>query len=184
MSEHVCPVWVGYFLLSPLRKIFNSPARILGPVVRPGMTVLDAGSAMGFFSLPMAELVGDSGRVLCVDLQEKMIAALRKRAAKAGLESRMEFRVCTKESLAIGDMEGKIDFALAVAVVHEVPDARRFFTEIFRALKSRSSLLFVEPSGHVTKDEFAGSVALARAVGFEVQVTRKIFRNHSAILTK
>ena len=184
MAEHVCPFWVGYLLLSPLRKLFNSPSRILGPLVRPGMTVLDAGTAMGFFSLPLAELVGESGHVVCVDLQEKMIAALRKRAGQAGLENRMDFRVCTKESLSIDDMEGKVDFALAVAVVHEVPDPRRFFTEIFRALKTRSNLLFVEPAGHVTNDDFAGSVALARSVGFEVQVTRKIFRNHSAILTK
>jgi ubiquinone/menaquinone biosynthesis C-methylase UbiE len=184
MSEHVCPFWVGYLLLSPLRKLVTNPERILRPYVKPGMRALDAGTAMGFFSLPLARLVGESGRVVCVDLQEKMIAKLKGRARDAELEERMEFRVCTKESLTIDDLAGTIDFALAVAVVHEVPDARRFLTEVFRALKKGGRLLFSEPAGHVTEDGFAGSISLARAVGFDVHETRKVFRSHSALLTK
>ena len=184
MSQHVCPFWVGYFLLSPVRKLITNPDRILKPYVKPGMRVLDAGTAMGFFSLPLARRVGESGHVVCVDLQEKMIAKLKARARDAELEGRMEFRVCTGESLMIGDLAGTIDFALAVAVVHEVPDARRFFTEVFNALKKGGSLLFSEPAGHVTEDGFAGSLSLARAVGFDIRETRKIVRSHSALLAK
>jgi 2-polyprenyl-3-methyl-5-hydroxy-6-metoxy-1,4-benzoquinol methylase len=184
MSQHVCPVWVGYLLLSPVRKLITNPDRILRPYVRSGMTVLDAGTAMGFFSLPLARLVGESGHVVCVDLQEKMIASVKKRAAKAGLDARMEYRVCTQDSLAIDDLAGTLDFAIAIAVVHEVPDARRFLTGIFNALKKGGSLLFSEPAGHVSGDEFNGSLSLARAVGFDIRETRKIIRSHSALLTK
>ena len=74
MSLHVCPFWVGYLLLSPVRKLLTNPDRILEPYIRSGMTVLDAGTAMGFFSLPIARLVGESGHVVCVDLQERMVA--------------------------------------------------------------------------------------------------------------
>ena len=184
MAEHVCPFWVGYLLLSPVRKLITNPDRILKPYVKSGMRVLDAGTAMGFFSLPLARLAGDSGHVVCVDLQEKMIASLKKRAVKAGLDARMEFRVCTPESLSIEDLAGTLDFALAIAVVHEVPDARRFLTGIFNALKEGGSLLFSEPAGHVSGDEFNGSLSLARAVGFDIRETRKIPRSHSALLTK
>jgi 2-polyprenyl-3-methyl-5-hydroxy-6-metoxy-1,4-benzoquinol methylase len=184
MSQHVCPFWVGYFLLSSVRKLITNPDRILKPYVKPGMRVLDAGTAMGFFSLPLARMVGESGHVVCVDLQEKMIASLKKRAVRAGLDARMEYRVCTPESLAIDDLAGTLDFALAIAVVHEAPDARRFLTGIFNALKKGGSLLFSEPAGHVSGDEFSGSLSLARAVGFEVGDTRKVFRSHSALLTK
>jgi ubiquinone/menaquinone biosynthesis C-methylase UbiE len=184
MSQHVCPFWVGYVLLSPVRKLVTNPDRILKPYVKSGMTVLDAGTAMGFFSLPLARLVGESGLVVCIDLQERMIASLKKRAVKAGLAARMELRVCTAESLAIDDLKGRIDFALAIAVVHEVPDPRRFLSGIFDALKKGGSLLFSEPAGHVTRDGFSSSLSLARAVGFEIQNTRKIFRSHSALLTK
>ena len=184
MEQHVCPVWVGYLLLSPVRKLLTNPGRILGPYVSPGMTVLDAGTAMGFFSLPLARIVGESGHVVCADIQEKMLASLKKRAVSAGLESRIEFRLCTPESLAIGDLSGRVDFALAFAVVHEVPDPRRFFSEIFNALKKGGSLLFSEPAGHVSRDGFNSSLSLARAVGFEIHETRKIFRCHSALLTR
>jgi len=184
MAEHVCPFWVGYLLLSPLRKIITNPVRILRPYVRPGMTVLDAGTAMGFFTLPLARLVGRSGHVIAVDLQEKMIASLKKRAVKAGLDARIEYRVCTQDSLRIDDLQGRVDFALAAAVVHEVPDPRRFFTEIFAALNTGGSLLFSEPAGHVSADAFNGSLSLARAVGFEIRTTRRVLRSHSALLAK
>lgn len=37
MAEQVCPVWIGYFLLSPLRKLFQNPNKILSPYVKDGM---------------------------------------------------------------------------------------------------------------------------------------------------
>ena len=43
MAKHVCPVWVGYLLASPLRKLFHNPKKILGPYVEEGMKVLDIG---------------------------------------------------------------------------------------------------------------------------------------------
>jgi ubiquinone/menaquinone biosynthesis C-methylase UbiE len=162
----------------------QNPEKILGPYFSPSMWVLEIGPGMGFFTLPMAGMVHKEGKIVCIDLQEKMIAALKKRAVKAGCAPRMEFRVCTADSLCIDDLQGTVDFALAVAVVHEVPDPRRFFTEIFLALKKGGSLLFSEPAGHVTRDAFAGSISLARSVGFEIRDTRRVLRNHSALLVK
>ena len=89
MAEHVCPVWVGYLLASPIRRLFHNPQQLLEDYVQPGMTVLDVGCAMGFFSIPMAKWVGPRGRVLCVDVQEKMLRSLKKRAQKNGLLDRI-----------------------------------------------------------------------------------------------
>jgi len=58
MAEKVCPVWVGYLLASPIRKLFQNPPKILSPYVENGMKVLDIGCVMGFFSLPLARMVG------------------------------------------------------------------------------------------------------------------------------
>jgi len=86
MSNRVCPWWLGYFLASPVRRwAQGDPAHILSPYVREGMTVLEPGPGMGFFTIPLAHLVGTSGRVVAVDLQPKMLAALKRRAAKAGV---------------------------------------------------------------------------------------------------
>jgi ubiquinone/menaquinone biosynthesis C-methylase UbiE len=57
------------------------------------MTVLAPGPGMGFFTIPLARLVGPSGRVIAVDLQPKMIESLKRRASKAGvLEAALLFK--------------------------------------------------------------------------------------------
>ena len=89
MAKHVCPWWVGYLLVSPIRRWFQDPEKILSPYVSEGMTVLDIGPGMGFFTIPAARMVGDSGRVIAVDLQEKMLKSLVKRAEKAGVAGRI-----------------------------------------------------------------------------------------------
>lgn len=109
MAEHVCPWWIGYILLSPLRRLSQNPLKILAPHVKPGMVALDVGCAMGFFSLDMAEMVGPEGKVVCVDLQPKMIKALVRRATKAGLKDRIDHRVCDKNGLGLEDLGEKVD---------------------------------------------------------------------------
>jgi len=174
MAGHVCPVWLGYFLASPFRKLFQNPRKILEPYVQNDMKVLDIGPGMGFFSLPLAQLVGPKGRVIGVDLQVKMLQSLARRARKAGLGNRIETRLCRPDSLNLDDLEGLIDFALAFAVVHEIPDQGRLFSEIRRALKADGRLLLVEPKLHVTRVAFASMVANAEQSGFQAMATSKV----------
>ncbi|MFH2000285.1 MAG: methyltransferase domain-containing protein [Planctomycetota bacterium] len=181
-NHHVCPVWVGYLLASPIRKIFQDPRKILIPHVAPGMIALDIGCAMGFFSLPLARLVGPTGRVICVDLQQKMLDACLRRARRKKLDSRIETRLCTSGSLGINDLAGRIDFALAFAVVHETADPSRLFFEIHVALKPGSRVLVAEPKGHVSKKSFEKSIAKAEACGFDLVESPAISRSHAAIL--
>ena len=82
MGHRVCPWWLGYFLASPLRRLLQDPVAITKPYVREGMTVLEPGPGMGFFTLEMARQVGASGRVVAVDVQPRMIAGLKRRLAK------------------------------------------------------------------------------------------------------
>jgi len=60
MAKRVCPWWLGYFLASPVRRwlMREDPAQILAPYVREGMTVLEPGPGMGFFTLELAMRVG------------------------------------------------------------------------------------------------------------------------------
>jgi len=91
MAEHVCPWWIGYFLVSPVRRWLQNPEELIKPYITPGMIVLEPGPGMGFFTLPLARRVG-SGRVVAVDIQPKMISALRRHAEKAGLLQRIDTR--------------------------------------------------------------------------------------------
>jgi 2-polyprenyl-3-methyl-5-hydroxy-6-metoxy-1,4-benzoquinol methylase len=183
-DHHVCPFWVGYLLASPLRKLLQNPGKILAPYVKPGMRVLDIGCAMGFFSLPMARLVGPNGRVICVDLQQKMLDALLRRARRGGLDARIEARLCGSDSVGITNLAGQIDFALAFAVVHEIPDTSRLFADLHAALKPGGTVLVAEPRGRVRPPAFEESVATAAACGFERMESPKIGRSHAAVLQK
>jgi 2-polyprenyl-3-methyl-5-hydroxy-6-metoxy-1,4-benzoquinol methylase len=180
MAERVCPWWVGYLLASPIRRLAQKPERILGPYVREGMTALDAGCAMGFFSLPLARLVGETGRVICVDLQERMLRSLERRAARAGLRDRIETRICSAAALDLKGLEGKIDFAMAFAVVHETPDAAAFLGQIHAALAPGGRLLLAEPSGHVSESAFQATVHAGERCGLteierpEIRMSRSV----------
>jgi len=184
MGHRVCPWWLGYLLASPLRQLICAPEKALNPYINEGMTALDVGCGMGFFSLPMARLVGRTGKVVCIDLQDKMIGGLIKRAGKAGLQDRIEARVCREDSLALDNISGKVDFALAFAVIHEVPDKDRLFSEIYAAIRQGGRLLMSEPSGHVRKEEFNGSVQIAQASRFEVIDAPQIRRTHTVLFRK
>ncbi len=75
-------------LASPVRRwMGENPEALLTPYVREGMTVLEPGPGMGFFTLPLARMVGPAGRVVAVDIQARMLDALERRARKAGLTS-------------------------------------------------------------------------------------------------
>jgi ubiquinone/menaquinone biosynthesis C-methylase UbiE len=184
MDKHVCPWYIGYLLVSPLRRLFLNPEKILSPYVRSGMTVLEVGPGMGFFTLPLAKLVGETGQIICVDVQEKMLKNLRKRVDNAGLLWRIETRLCVDSALQIDDLKEKIDFVLAFAVVHEVPDAKKLFTEIFNTLKNGGVLLFSEPVGHVTREEFDITLSIAQSVGFQILDSLKINRSHSVTMKR
>jgi ubiquinone/menaquinone biosynthesis C-methylase UbiE len=184
MAKRVCPWWLGYLLVSPVRRWLQNPAAVVEPFVKEGAVVLEPGPGMGFFTVELARRVGPQGRVIAVDIQPRMIAALRRRLAKAGLLGRVETRIATPDSLGLSELRGKVDFALAMAVVHEMPGADWFFGQLAPVLKPGASLLLAEPSGHVKQTEFEAELAAAAASGFLVTARPAIRRSQAALLTK
>ncbi len=184
MAHHVCPWWLGYWLVSPLRRLWQNPVKTLAPFVGEGMLVLEPGCGMGFFTLDLARMVGPRGRVVAVDVQERMLAGLRRRAARAKLLDRIDARLAQPDCLDIADLTGRVDVAFALHVVHEVPGAAGFFTEIVGALKPEGRLLFVEPRGHVGPAAFAASVALAENAGLCVAGRPAIGRDRAVLLAR
>jgi len=182
MSHKVCPWWMGYLLSCPVRKLFHDPARILAPHLREGMTVLEPGPGMGFFTLELARRVGPSGRVVAVDIEERMLAGLSRRLRRAGLSDRVEERLASGPSLPIGDLAGKIDLVVAFAVLHELPDVGRFFAEVRPAMAPGGKVLVAEPSGHVTAGDFEATLGLAGRVGFRRRPGPPVAFSRTAVL--
>jgi ubiquinone/menaquinone biosynthesis C-methylase UbiE len=165
-APHRCPWWMQYVLISPLRRLMEPPAALVGPYVQAGMTVLDAGCGFGFASLPLAALVGPSGKVLSVDVEPRAIARLRRRARRAGLADLIDARVCQPRSLGLDDHRGRVDLVAVIHTLHEFEDLPGFLSQVKALLKPSGRLLIVEPKGHVVPADFAAELKACLGAGF------------------
>jgi cyclopropane fatty-acyl-phospholipid synthase-like methyltransferase len=117
-----------------------------------------------------------------VDVQEKMVRGLQKRARKAGLADRITTRVCPPDSLGLQEFKTRVDFALAFAVLHEMPSTPAFFREVAAAMKPGGLCLVAEPRGHVTVEDFQSTLSHAVEKGFSVVAAPEIVWSHTALL--
>jgi ubiquinone/menaquinone biosynthesis C-methylase UbiE len=176
---HVCPWWCIRTFDNPLRRIVQNPRTILDGMIRPGDSCLDIGCGIGYFTIPMATLVGPTGSVTAVDVQSHMLDGVLKRARRARLESRIRVHLANTPGLPFS---GAFDFALAFWMLHEVSDQSLLLSHIRRALKPRGLFLLVEPRGHVTHAEFDRSLHAARETGFTLLSGPKVFLSRGALL--
>lgn len=168
----VCPWWLLFTFDNPLRRWIQNPQKVLNGYITLGQTVLDVGCGMGYFSVPMARMVGPQGKVFAADLQERMLAGLHQRAEKAGVLSRIEITHSTPESIGISK---PIQFALAFWMVHEVPNKKPFLQQIYDALLAGGKFLIVEPAIHVSRRNFTETQQVCSHLGFkQVKLTRPL----------
>ena len=160
---HTCPVWIGVLLASPVRRLFENPGKLVLSLIKPGDCVLELGPALGFFTLPVAKAVGSTGKVVCVEVQERMLTRLGKRLDKRGLLDRVELRQCTHQDLGLDGQ--RCDLALALHVVHETVSPAATMAALARCLNPGGQLLLVEPPGHCSPELFQTEVAAAEAAG-------------------
>ena len=164
-QNHVCPWWLIYLFDNPIRRLFHNPQKIFEPYIHDEMTIFDIGCGMGYFSIGLAKLVGDKGMVIAIDVQEKMLNGVKKRALKAGLNKRIHLHHCNIDSL---DIELIGDFVLTFWMAHEVLNTKHFMNEIYSHLKNNGKYLLVEPVLHVSKTKFYTIVNSAKQAGFQI----------------
>ncbi len=180
-KKRVCPVEQAGSLDNRLRWWLQRPDRLLAPLLKEGMSCIDLGCGPGFFTIEMARLVGDTGQVHAVDLQEGMLQKVKQKLRGGALGARVTTHKC--EANRIG-LELKADFALAFFMVHEVPDQTAFFTEVAGMLKPGGRLLVVEPPFHVSRKEFFAMAGLANALGYSILDSPRISFCKSLLLQR
>ena len=126
-NKRVCPVERAGGLDNKVRRLLQNPRKILGNYVKEGMTALDLGCGPGFFSVEMARMVGESGRVVSTDLQEGMLQKLKNKIQGTEIEKRIKLHKCEEDKIGVSE---NVDFILAFYMVHEVTDQKKFFGEI------------------------------------------------------
>jgi ubiquinone/menaquinone biosynthesis C-methylase UbiE len=147
------------------------------------MTAMDIGSGMGYFTIPMSMIVGETGNVIAVDLQPEMLTGLRKKAEESECNN-VIFHQCGYDSLNIARYKETVDFALIFMMLHEVPDAERLIREVYEALRPGGKLLFAEPVVHVGSKEFERSLAMIRQSGLVLVDSPRIAICRSALMQK
>ncbi len=160
--HHVCPWWMAYTFDNPIRKLFHNPPKIFGGYVKEGMTVIDVGCGMGFFSIGMAKLVGASGKVFAVDLQQKMLDVMLRRARRSGVADRILPQRCESDNIGVKE---PVDFILAFWMAHEVSDKNHFFQQLRSILTTKGKILVAEPKMHVTAEELGKTIEIAQNNG-------------------
>ena len=110
--------------------------------LQPGQTVCDMGCGNGFYTLPLAKLVGERGQVIAVDIQREMLGLLKDRAAAEKVDN-IESVLGTVVDPKLEP--NSVDLVLMVDVYHEFSHPEQMLRAIRQSLK---------PSGRVALVEF------------------------------
>ena len=140
---------------------------------------MDFGCGPGFYTIEMANLIKDTGKVYAVDLQEGMLDLLKQKIKGTEAEKNIVFHKCEKDKIGLTD---KFDFILAFYVVHEVPSQENLFKEFKSLLKPEGKILIYEPKSRVTKSEFAQMIECLIASGFDILSLHQYYSSRSVLV--
>jgi SAM-dependent methyltransferase len=130
--------------------------------VEPGETVLDLGSGGGIDCFLAADRVGESGRVIGLDMTEEMVEKATKTAEQNGYGN-VEFRLGQIEEMPVET--ASVDWVISNCVINLSPEKGNVFSETFRVpMREDISAWAGCVSGAVTEGEYLGMI---RAAGFE-----------------
>ncbi len=130
-----------------------------GANLQPGETVIDLGSGGGIDCFFAAQHVGQSGRVIGIDMTDDMLAKARTNLASLQNKdgpldySNVEFRRGNIEALPVEDTS--VDVIISNCVINLAPDKQPVFQEMWRVLKPGGR---IRVSDMVTQGEMAASV--------------------------
>ncbi|MCJ7735316.1 MAG: class I SAM-dependent methyltransferase [Anaerolineales bacterium] len=161
------PEFAANIIDNPLRRKFQPPAEMpQRHGVKEGMTVLEIGPGNGTYTIATAKEVGDSGQVITIDIEPKMITRVEERINTAAIKN-IEARVADVFDLPFE--EHTFDLIYMVAVIGEIPTPERAMEEFHRVLKPGGLLSFSEilmdPDYPLKKT----LINLAEPVGFQLK---------------
>lgn len=176
-----CKWWYAYFFDNPLRRFFHDPYALFSPYLRDGMTAVDVGCGMGYFSIAMARMVGPNGLVYAADIQQRMLDVMSKRAARAGVGGIVMPHLCGPASIGLGI---RADFVLTFWVLHEIQDPGLTVKELASILKPGGFYFLAEPKGHVDADTVRRLSAMPVEHGMVLTATPRVSMSHAFVYEK
>jgi len=130
----------GAMMGSKLRQWLSDPVKTLqGADIKPGQTVLEVGCGTGFFTIPAAQLIGDQGSLVAMDVSSGFIEQVSKKVQLADLKN---VRIVKRDALDTGLDTASIDKVLLFGVIpFPLLPLNRLLPEMYRILKSEGTLV-------------------------------------------
>jgi FkbM family methyltransferase len=135
---------VKYLMSDARKKTGQDPEKILSSLnISEGMTLADLGCGPGFFTIPMAQKVGEKGRVYAVDSNQSMLDHLQENIVNANINQNSIIMINSDVS-STKIPENSVDVAFFANVLHEVNDKQAFFQELKRICKPMAIVVDID----------------------------------------
>jgi ubiquinone/menaquinone biosynthesis C-methylase UbiE len=150
---------------------WNPPRLLALAGVKPGATVVDLGCGPGFWTIPIAEIVGPTGQVIALDVSSDLLAELGKHHPPP------QVRLVLGELPTIDLPDKSVDLVWAAFVFHEVEPPSTFAAEMRRVLRPGGTIIILDwrpdaksVDGPPTKQRFSTEQVshYLRSAGFEL----------------
>ncbi len=160
-----CPASFRWIVDNSIRRWYMRP--VLARVgIRPGERVLELGPGPGAFTIEAARRTEPGGKLLAVDIQPAMIAAVKRKVSDSKLTN-VETHIADASHLPVG--KETVDRAFLVTVLPEIPDRKRALKELRRVLKPGGVLSiteeFLDPDYPLART----TIRWAEEAGFELE---------------
>ncbi len=170
---------------------FLNPEGILQEtgIFQPGMKVGDFGCGAGYFSLPLAKMVGESGHVFAIDVLQSALDALSQKASLAHIDGIITpIRANLEKAGATNIPNASLQVVVLANILFQSDEKEAIIKEAKRVLEPRGFLIVIDwnpdaplgPKGYnVSKDEITG---LASHAGFSVKREFPVDAYHYGLL--
>ncbi|MXV52649.1 methyltransferase domain-containing protein [Pedobacter sp. HMF7647] len=178
-KPHLHPVEKSGSLENIFRYKLQNPQKILARYIKPGMTVLDFGCGPGFFTIAIAGLLKNSGKIIAADLQSGMLEQLRLKINATTFKDIIQVHQTQEHTL---NLTGKVNFAVAFYSFHEVAYLDNIIDEIKSLLQPDGKIFIAEQRFHVPKSSFNAIVDKIKEYGFEITERPKVFFSRAVVM--
>lgn len=179
--HHLHPIENANALESRIRKLLQNPNHILKNYISEGMTVLDLGCGTGFFTLEIAKLVGETGKVIASDVQQEMLDIVSQKLNSNELKNRIQLIYTPDNQLEITE---KIDFVFAFYSFHEMKFLDKIIADLNLIIKPETKIYIAEQKFHVSKKEFESYINKMQSNGFEVVEKPRVILSRAVVIKK
>ena len=161
--------------LSDERRRYQDPLKVSKAMcVKKGMTIADLGCGPGFFTIPLASLVGSSGLVYAVDSSPTMLKHLRVNIKKSHA-SGMSIKIVRANVSKTGIPSNSVDFVLFARLLHDIGDKTTFLKEVKRICKAGGTVIDLDWKKIRMKQGPPYGICLSKPQARRI-ITRKGFR--------